>query len=189
MRLILLFFTSFILISCGSNETAPKKLYIDKLENISDEEREMVLGAIARLNEEAGEELISTKKIANGKPVVIRSINQAQLDDDQSVLAHARYLEYHCLIEMRTDLKFKIMTSFVAWGSSLDENTYQNLEESEKAVIKNGMEFALIHEFGHCLGLEHAEDIQNVMYPAIQPNWDERNLLEFIFEIKDKFFR
>ena len=106
MRFIVLISIMF-LTACGADQRAPKKLYIDKLDNITENEKQMIYKAVERINQEAGEELISLSKKEgeNYKPVVFRSLTHEELTDDKSVLAHARYLEYHCLVEMRKDLK------------------------------------------------------------------------------------
>ena len=185
-KIILIIFCLFIT-ACGANQSAPKKMYIDKLDNISEDEKRIIFQAARRVNEEAGETLISFSKTETGKPVVFRSLVQTELSDDPSILAHARYFEYHCLVEVRSDLKQTIMRSFLG-RLNYQEGDYEALVEKDRRRVDDGMEFALMHELGHCLGLDHSDDIEDIMYPAIQPAWDQMNVDMFVDRIKRLFF-
>ena len=120
---------------------------------------------------EAGEELIKLGKVKNGKPVVVRSVSQAELDTDTNVLAHARYLEYHCLIEMRSDLKFKIMSKGDWWpknpGETYGSLGYHYIKTSapKEPVISNW--HVLIYGSGILYNLINSSTNKEFSYPLI----------------------
>ena len=56
-------------------------------------------------------------------------------------LAHTQYLDYRCLIEIDE-------TSTITNSSPTD------------------LEYVILHELGHCYGLDHSSDPTSVMYPT-----------------------
>lgn len=56
----------------------------------------------------------------------------------------------------------------------------------ENWVYDGGMKFrtTVLHEIGHCYGLEHDNDINSLMYPSHNPGFTENDVLRFVERLK-----
>ena len=150
--------------SCG-DEKAPKKLYISKVEGLTDREKQLVEDTVEKMNASAGYEIITFSSGQGNKPVQIRSIDREGFSNPSTVLAHARYLEYHCLVELGDDLEEMVGRNFYPGKFFPTKQTLTN-EESDK--VWEGMIHAVMHEFGHCYGFTHADDSQTLPISFLQ---------------------
>lgn len=131
--IILLFLT---LVSCQKARSPGKKLYLQYMDEISPNFQNKIISAISALNNQAGYEIISLSE-KTGRPLVI--LNMVS----DSIFAHARYLDYQCLIQ-------------------IDESN-QIINNSSPTQID--LKFILLHEIGHCYGFKHTNDSSNIMFP------------------------
>lgn len=60
------------------------------------------------------------------------------------------------------------------------------LASDEDWVYDGGMKFrtTVLHEIGHCYGLEHDMDISSLMYPSHNPAFTEQDVLRFVERLK-----
>lgn len=56
----------------------------------------------------------------------------------------------------------------------------------EDWVYDGGMKFktTVLHEIGHCYGLEHDMDTTSLMYPSHNPSFTEQDVLRFVERLK-----
>lgn len=171
MRLCLLLFMSAFMVSCGNHYQRPTKMYIRDFIGIDPKIQEVVVDTISELNTLAGESFIF---VGSGeKPVTVKEIASSEIGDE--VFAHARYLEYHCLIQVRDDLEQR-MRSVV--------NPVNPQLVSESAWKKEARKI-IMHELGHCAGLNHVNDPDNLMNPNYSYSWNNQTLEDFANLLKE----
>lgn len=161
MRASVLFILSiFLFLSVASCGKAPRKLYFRDIEGLPSELTQSLSEMVGDLNQSAGKEIISTSR--GTKPITIRLTDGAALDAT-STLAHARYMEYHCLIEVRDDIE-EVIRREINPGSPSSVSQAQAIE---------GMKYILMHELGHCFGFTHTNEANSLMNASYQTGWDQ----------------
>jgi hypothetical protein len=80
-------------------------------------------------------------------------------------LAQTRYLEYDCYVEVRNDIREQMHDQGHAYGSP----------ELDRAI-----QLVILHELGHCFGLGHVNDPNNLMNPLYQPAWADQTTYDNI---------
>lgn len=159
-------FFLLILVFLNGCSNPPRRLYFRDL-NLSAAYLSRLNLAVNTLNNSAGSEVIGFQ---GTKPISIRMVhklNDGKTKDSQ--LAHARYLEYHCLIELREDLEEQVRQQY-------DPFSPQSVSTQD---VDQGIAMIIMHEIGHCYGLTHSPDPLNIMYEDFNPHWDTQSIEEF----------
>lgn len=176
MRYLILILT-ILLASCGKS---PKKIYIRDMMDLTPEVKDQFIEAVNELNAAAGETFISFSGGGLGdKPVDVRQISAADINNNASpseTIAHARYEEYHCLMEIRTDIE-DVVRRQINPASPSSVTTAQWHE---------GLQRVIMHELGHCYGLGHVNDSYNIMNPTYSAFWDNQSIAEHATRLKDR---
>jgi hypothetical protein len=166
MRFLGLCFILSFLIGCGSHYNQPKSLFVRDFINIDPKIQEVVALAVSDLNNREGHTFVFWSD-GGDKPITFRSIDPSEIGED--VFAHARYLEYHCLIQVRTDLEQVIR-------AEINPSNPQSVSDS---VWKTEASKIIMHEMGHCAGFNHVNDVYNIMNPTYSPFWGNTVLNNF----------
>lgn len=153
------------LTACNHNLNRPRKLYIESFMNTNSTVEEIVGLARDRINQEVGTDFFN---FSGDKPVTIRMVPPEDVGED--VFAHARYLEYHCLIQIRSDIeqmaRESVNPSHPDWVAD--------------AAWKEAATKIVMHELGHCAGFVHSPDPLNLMYYSYNSSWNASSITEFV---------
>ena len=156
-----------ILTSCGNNYNRPRRLYVDQFIGTTAAIEAVVADAKDTINQEVGYNLLNYFGVGD-KPITIKMVDPDDVGED--VFAHARYLEYHCLVQIRSDLeqmvRENINPTHPSWVSD--------------ATWKDAASKIIMHELGHCAGFVHSKNAQDLMYESFQPSWDASSVYNFV---------
>lgn len=86
----------------------------------------------------------------------------------------------------------------ISWGNQSKDGTLGQavqdkfdckieLAINEDWIYDDGMKFrsTVLHEIGHCYGLDHESDPNSLMYPSHNPGFTEKDVLRFIDRLKN----
>lgn len=75
-------------------------------------------------------------------------------------------------------------TDFETLGRALPQKFKCNIQLAinENWEYDNGMKFrtTVLHEIGHCYGLDHDSDVRSLMYPSHNSSFTENDVLRFV---------
>lgn len=147
-------------------------MFVRDLINIDSKIEDVIFETIVDLNDNAGEDFIFYGS-GGEKPITFRTIPASEIGED--VFAHARYLEYHCLIQVRSDLELRMR-------SIVNPNFPHLVSESQWMVEAKKI---IMHELGHCAGLGHVNNSQDLMNPTYSTSWNQQVLNTFARLLRD----
>lgn len=164
MKLLILL-TLMLTAGCGQE---PRKNYFRDI-SLDSSTLSQLQTLVTNVNQSSNHSVLSLS--SGTRPITIRMVDKSQLDsgsasnmdyhcmhkENAGTLAHARYLQYHCLIEVRTDI-FDAMDEQLGFLASNSD-------------IEKSIQLVLLHEIGHCFGLGHVNDSSQLMSTTFNPAW------------------
>jgi hypothetical protein len=172
MYKLLILLITLILAGCGKE---PKKNFFRDI-SLDTHTLTQLQSLVGEVNNSANHSVLSLS--SGSRPITIRMVPPDELNKgtpaqglnyscmnvhNSGTLAHARYLQYHCLIEVRDDI-YDAMANQLGFGATNSE-------------IERAIQLVLLHEVGHCFGLGHVSNINDLMSPNFNSDWVSDNNL------------
>jgi len=169
MRVFSILITVF-LVSCSTE--SKKDFYIH--EDVPEYLHEGIITAANRINETAGETLLSYKGITDVE------YENVFLGDKYNVVYHQRkdYIGRHGSMGFAKINYLPAIKGTIGWDIFLNAEKYdfQNVDDEHiEGLHFNSIvdiEGVMVHEFMHSLGIRHSEDKDSVMYPTMEKGYD-----------------
>ena len=183
----ILFFTSFILVSCGSYEDYHIKDYKVVIFSDSTNLRNSLVSLISRFNREMGKEIIEVTSEKEDSNSTMKFVSGLSFREDK--LGQGKWLTVTKEESAFNSLSAESLRRNIYYGMSLEfDKSYMSQKLSPEASESDRSlgYHLLLHEIGHGLQMGHDQDPDSVMYPEIPQNYNlDLDLNEFYRRARD----